>query len=320
MVRSPVQIQALAVVLGLLLMGLVSGCGSEPFAVQAAGRKHILLVTIEGLRGDAVGAFENWYQNPAEQGAPGDAVTPVKPAFTPNLDRLAQDSFTYGYALAASSWCAPSLAAVMASNYPSRLHFQSLERSFEGQHVTLAEVLRTAGWRTRAFVQHPFLRTRYNLDQGFEQYHVADQDSAPERGAQTMEDALAAISNLGSQSTFLWVQLGGLGPPFDLEENGQPLTRSEWLRYRDQWQAEDLDILRDRYNAGVERVDQQLGALLDGLVEAGADDDTIVVCVASNGCELLEKGHIGDGTSLADSLIRVPFMISVAGARPGVIE
>ncbi|MFT4648428.1 MAG: arylsulfatase A-like enzyme [Glaciecola sp.] len=306
---------------------LFSACAPGGESVQAAGRKHVLLVTIEGLRGDAVGAFEGWYGTaPTAEAADtaGVAQQDLNPArrtaATPHLDRLAEESFTYGYALASSSWCAPSTASIMASQYPSYLGFTSLERSLDGSHVTLAEVLRGAGWKTRAFVQHPFLRTRYNLDQGFAQYSVAEGDSAPARGGITMKKALDAIGDLGGQSTLLWVQLGGLGPPFDLEDNGQPLTRSEWLRYRDQWQSEDLSILRERYSAGVERVDRQLGLLLEALVQAGVDGDTVVVCVASNGCELLENGHIGDGTSLADSLVRVPLMISVPEVRPGVIE
>lgn len=302
------------------LLGLVGACGQGQKTVQAAGRKHVLLVTVEGLRGDAVGAFECWFN--ASAGTDNDpAHTALDgPARTPNLDRLAEDSFTYGYALATSSWCAPSTASIMASEYPSYLGFNSLERSLDGDHTTLAEVLRSAGWRTRAFVQHPFLRTRYNLDQGFEDYMVAEGESSRERAGTTVGQAVEAIGDLGETSTLLWVQLGGLGPPFDLGENQQPLTRAEWLRYRDQWQPEDLAILRERYNAGVQRVDQQLGLLLDALVDSGQAQDTVIVCVASNGCELLEKGHIGDGTSLADSLVRVPLMISVAGVRPGVIE
>ncbi|MDF1836529.1 MAG: sulfatase [Planctomycetota bacterium] len=314
-----------AVAAGILgLAGLFAACSPSVDSVQAAGRKHVLLVTIEGLRGDALGAFESWYTRPVSVQIPGDEnakpEAPVRVAVTPNLDRLAEASFTYGYALATSSWCAPSVASIMASQYPSYLGFTSLERSFEGRHVTLAEVLRGAGWKTQAFVQHPFLRTRYNLDQGFEEYAVAEGETSGERTAKTMSQALDAIGDLGEHSTLLWVQLGGLGPPFDVEEGGQPLTRAEWLRYRDQWQNEDLSILRERYNAGVQRVDEQVGQLLQALVEAGADGDTVVVCVASNGCELLERGHIGDGTSLADSLVRVPCMISVAGVKPGVIE
>ncbi len=302
------------------LLGLFTACGPGQKTVQAAGRKHVLLVTVEGLRGDAVGAFECWFNVPAEEDEGTAHPGPGGPAWTPNLDRLAEASFTYGYALATSSWCAPSTASIMASEYPSYLGFKSLERSLDGDHTTLAEVLRSAGWKTRAFVQHPFLRTRYNLDQGFEDYMVAEDESSRGRANTTVAQAVDAIGDLGNTSTLLWVQLGGLGPPFDLGDNQQPLTRSEWLRYRDQWQPEDLEVLRERYNAGVQRVDQQLGLLLDALVDSGQAQDTVIVCVASNGCELLEKGHIGDGTSLADSLVRVPLMISVAGARPGVIE
>ncbi len=304
----------------LSLLGLMGACAPGQKPVQAAGRKHVLLVTIEGLRGDAVGAFECWFDATAGTESERSFPSDVGLARTPNLDRLAEDSFTYGYALATSSWCAPSVASIMASEYPSYLDFTSLEHSLDGDHTTLAEVLRSAGWRTRAFVQHPFLRTRYNLDQGFEDYSVAEGESSRERGKATLEQAVDAIGDLGSSSTLLWVQLGGLGPPFDLGDNAQPLTRSEWLRYRDQWQQEDLEILRERYNVGVQRVDQQLGLLLDALLDSGKAQDTVIVCVASNGCELLEKGHIGDGTSLSDSLVRVPLMISVAGVRSGVIE
>ncbi len=305
------------------------GCSAEPSGSTVPGRRHLVLVTVEGLRAEALGAYAPWFADWAA-GSDGEAVeasarqTTAEEAWglaahTPHLDALAQRSLVYGYALAPSSWCAPSLAGLMASRYPSELGFTDLSEPLTGDAVTLAEVLSGAGWRTRAYVEHPFLLARHNLDQGFADYSLVAGESAKVRSADAVDAAQKAIGKMGAQSTFLWVQLGGLGPPYEEEDGSQALSRRDWMRYRDQWSPQDLEILRALYEREVERVDQEIGALLDTLDRRGLTEDTIVVVTASNGCELLERGMIGDGVSLYADQIRVPLLICVPGERGGSI-
>ncbi len=310
---------------------LAWACAPAPQTVQAAGRKHILLVTVEGLRFDAVGAYAPWWANLAlakgsETEPTGPEPTGLEPwePQTPNMDRLAANALLYGYALSPSSWCAPALAGLLTSEYPTDLGFTDLSKPLTAEAITLAEVLKSAGWDTKAFVEHPFLGQRQNLDQGFASYEQGNGESDRKRSEAVLGQALTAIDDIGSRSTFLWVQLGGLGPPFESQvasgDGQQPLSRADWMRYREQWSPEDLAQLRRMYAEEVQRMDQHVGALLDRLDQEGLAHDTLVVLTSSNGCELLEQGLIGDATGLQAPLIRVPLMISIAGKHSGAIE
>jgi len=298
----------------LSMLGLCA-CAPRQLAAQEGVPDHIVLVTIEGLRFDRVGAYAPWLDRNADPDAPAAATVA-----TPNLDRLAKNALVYGYALATSSWCAPSLASVLTSRYPSDLGFTDLTEPLRAEVHTLPEVLRRAGWKTQALVEHPFLGARMNLDQGFEQYEQVEGESARARSLEVTQRALKVIAQMGSRRTFLWVQLGGLGPPFEVDGVGDPLSREDWLRYRDEWTPEDLLSMQQLYNQEVEQIDREVGQLLDALDDAGVASRTALVLTSSNGCELLEHGMVGDATSLRAPLVRVPLLLSVRGQHAGAIE
>src|SRR5207247_7145427 len=63
--------------------------------------------------------------------------------------------------------------------------------------------------------------------------------------------------------------------------------------------------------------DAELGILLDGLVTLGVRDSTLVVVTADHGEEFQEHGRLRHGSQLYQESIRVPFVISGPGVRPG---
>ncbi|MEZ6005107.1 MAG: sulfatase [Planctomycetota bacterium] len=296
----------------ILLVPLFGACHRSSRAGSTADR-HVLLITVEGLRFDAVSAYAPWCRAGSEGGLD-------HPWQTPNIDRLAGHALLYGYALAPSSWCAPSLAALLCGQYPSDLGFRSLKEPLDGEAVSLAEVLQRAGWHTQAITEHPFLDDQTNLDQGFDQWRHIPGVDARIRQDQAMEAALKAIDSFGAEPQLLWLQLGSLGPPYPDAEGRPGLTRAEWLRDRDAWNEQQLADLRTLYHLEVERIDRAVGQLLDALDRRGMGSRTVVVLCGSNGVELFEHGLIGDATGLSAELTRVPLMLSVSGEVSGAIE
>jgi arylsulfatase A len=102
---------------------------------------------------------------------------------TPNLDRMAREGMKLTHLYSASGVCTPSRAALMTGSYPRRVNLHQNARGgavlqpvepigLHPDEVTVAEVLRAAGYRTMAIGkwhlgdQAPFLPTR----QGFDHY------------------------------------------------------------------------------------------------------------------------------------------------------
>src|SRR5262245_8871192 len=134
---------------GIVVALLLAGCGAAE-----ERRPNVLLVTIESLRTDHVGAYG------------GNSRTRPEEPLTPALDALAAESVVYENAHATSSWTLTSHASLFTGLYPAGHEtIEPLDRLAES-HVTLAEHLAAAGYQTMGVVTGPYLRRPHNLDQG----------------------------------------------------------------------------------------------------------------------------------------------------------
>ena len=111
----------------------------------------MLLVTIDTLRADRVGAY-------------GYAA-----ARTPVLDRLAAEGVRFADATAHAPLTYPSHAAILTGRYPAAfgIRLNGMDPLPAGA-TTLAERLKAAGYRTGAVVGSVVLERSVGLDQGFD--------------------------------------------------------------------------------------------------------------------------------------------------------
>lgn len=77
----------------------------------------------------------------------------------------------------------------------------------------------------------------------------------------------------------------------------------------------ELEKLIKLYDGEIKYVDEQIGSLLDELMETGLLEDTLIIITADHGEEFWEHGslgHIGSNfhTHMYDELLRVPLLIS----------
>jgi hypothetical protein len=127
--------------------------GSRPIAAGALRGWNVLLVTIDTLRADHVGAY-------------GSVV-----GATPTLDRLAREGLRFEVAYAHVPLTLPSHTTIMTGLYP----FTSGVRDngsfrFDGKRPTLAGTLKHAGYDTAAFVGAFPVDARFGLNAGFDVY------------------------------------------------------------------------------------------------------------------------------------------------------
>src|SRR5438093_12337439 len=126
---------------------LTIGCGrSQPS--PPATRPNILLVTIDTLRADRVGA-----------------------GITPTLDALAASGVRFTAARTAVPLTLPSHATIHTGLLPPAHGVrQNGTDALADTHQTIARLLKTAGYATGAFVGAFVLDRRFGLAQGFDTY------------------------------------------------------------------------------------------------------------------------------------------------------
>ena len=267
----------------------VTGCGGSGEAPPGTGPappappRHLLVVTIDTLRADRVGAYG--YER----------------ARTPHLDALAADGLRAVRAYATAPVTLPSHASMLTGRYPPG-HGARHNGVAMGEGVpTLATVLKAAGFATGAFVSAFPLDRRFGLAAGFDVYgdrwaRRPDGRPADERPGQlTVDEALAWRGTTGGRRTFLWVHLFEPHAPYGDAASGRPL--------------------RDRYDDEVAEADRHLGRLLEGLGPERAS--TLVVVAADHGEAFGEHGEIGHSVFVYDTTLQVPLILQGPRAPRG---
>jgi choline-sulfatase len=263
---------------------LLLGCNRievGPEAAPRADRPDFLLVTIDTLRADRVGA----YGDPA-------AATPV-------IDGLAASGTRFAQAIATAPITLPSHASILTGAYPPS-HGVRHNGSFrlDAAAVTLAEQLREAGYATGAVVGAYVLDRRFGLDQGFALYDdeiSSDRASSAGYLERRAEDVTArAIEWLARTDSpfFLWVHY--YDPHFD---HRPPAAYAE--RFPD-----------DPYAGEIAYVDASLGRLLDALRSSGRFENTVVALTSDHGESLGEHGEDTHAITLYDAALAVPLVFA----------
>ena len=222
-------------VAGAVFVGLMgAACGKRPLELAQGADRNVLLITIDTLRGDALGCDGG-------------------PARTPNIDAIAAGGLRFSFAHAQAVVTLPSHASILTGLYP----FQHGYRENSGYRLTpgvqtLASRLKATGFSTGAFVAAFPLDARFGLTPGFDAYDGRFDDVGsgaefllPERPAPVVVDRAVRWIQQRDGRWFAWVHLYDPHapyrppPPFDREYAAQP------------------------YYGEVAAADQALGPLLD---------------------------------------------------------
>jgi arylsulfatase A-like enzyme/Flp pilus assembly protein TadD len=270
----------------LLAALLASGCSRSPTGPPTS----VLLVTIDTLRADRVGAF----------GGP--------PELTPHLDRLASKGARFEAAWAASPLTLPSHASLMTGLWPPRHGLRDNGQGALPSAVpTLAQALSLGGRRSAAFVGAFVLDRRFGLDRGFASY---DDEIPKGPGARTgidaerpgrvvVDRALAWLEASGPSPFFLWVHLYDPHAPYD-----PPAPFRERFPGRP-------------YDGEVAAADAEVGRLLEALERRGLASSTVVAVAADHGEALGDHGEPTHGLLLYEPTLRVPMIVRAPGVAPG---
>lgn len=291
------------------MLGALSCAPRDDRGEQAA--VNVVLLTVDTLRQDRLSVY----------GHPG----PVSPW----LDRLARDAVQFQLAYAHAPWTLASYATLMTSRYPSRHGAVWPRHKISPEEVSLAEVVRDAGWETRAYINNVVLGPARNLSQGFDVY---DHHSAKPREIRTaVETATLVVEWLETRPHdapfLLLVNLmephSAYSPPAVARERFDPGYAGpfrERFRFAEREAALQYPEgrvrrhVRSLYDAEVSEADRGCGAILAGLERLDLLERTIVVFLSDHGEELWDHEGLGHAHTLYEEQLRVPLLIRVPAA------
>jgi arylsulfatase A-like enzyme len=335
---TPAAVAILSVAALLAAQGASQRSAPRPpvASVPVGAPRHVVLITVDTLRADALGRR-------------GDA-----PSLTPRIDAFAAASTSFARAYSRAPWTMPSVASILTGVSPLVHGVVDSESVLPSGLETLAEAMARSGYRTAAFGWNPYLNERFGFDQGFHEFFVVPRPPRPEPPigwvirrlleprsltdelpADALDDlAIDWAGTRGDAPFFLWLHYFDPHAPYaahpDAMNGRQPPPR---FRMAMGWKTGEALLLgsegrsreerawvKSLYDAEVQFLDGQIGRLFDALRRLALYDDALIVLTADHGQEFWEHGRWGHGQSLYQEQIRVPLIVKLPGQTEGQLH
>ena len=245
-------------------------------SLRAPG-SHILLITIDALRADHVGAYG--YTRPV----------------SPFIDSLADQSILFERAYAAAPHSSYSISSLLTSEY---LH-ETVELGIELPEITLPIALEAAGYKTAGYYTDGIFHTEgTRLDTyarsafGLKRHDHASR-SADELTELILQDVNQLIDE-GEPPSFIWAHYFDVHEPYENQTFGNS----------------DLD----RYDSEILKTDRAIKKLITTMDER-LIRDVIVAITSDHGEEFKDHGGVYHGSTLYEEQVRVPLVLRVPDGK-----
>ena len=301
-----------------------SSCARAP--EPAAGPPNIILISLDTLRRDHVGAFE-----------------PSSPAATPELDAIAAESVVFDSAWAQIPFTLPSHMSMFTGLYPDAHRVDRKKAMLADGVPTLATLLQSAGYETVGVVTNLWMKGAFGFDRGFDHYErlaygmvyadrvnrrvteLLDQRQHPDRPLFLFAHFIDPHSDYFREGQNA---LPYYAPPEFLEAVGIAATDREFCdsegrcatdfliaadREQRPLAPEALDRIAALYARGVEYLDREVGRLKEELTARGFWDDALIVVTSDHGEEFREHGRLIHIQPYVENLA-IPLMVRRPGA------
>ena len=272
---------------------------------------------------------------------------------TPNMDSLASDGTVFTRAYCANPLCVPSRASMYTGRYPTETGVMTNDDRTKVQldpqkFPIMGKVFQDAGYRTAYFGKwhlpcpekqiaiHGFTAPETEQDDPTTSSNAAKFLRGKHDAPFLMVASLLNPHNIAEWSRGQELPLGDIGHP-------PPLDQCPPIRPNHEPPANEPDIvalIRKSYQSApmfpvsnfdekkwreyiwayyrlIEKVDREIGVVLQALRETGLDKNTVVVFAADHGdCQGSHRWN--QKTILYEEAVRVPFVISCPGVtKPG---
>lgn len=239
---------------------------------------HILLITVDALRPDHLGAYG--YARPA----------------SPQLDKFAAESVLFERAYAQAPHSSYSLSSLMTSEY---LH-ETLDLGAPPPEQTLATTAAAAGYHTAGFFSQGIFHTAGERLGEYERnaFGFALHDQVTYTAEQLTDRVIQEVDRTaarGEPNALFWVHYFDVHEPYLSTHFGSSAM--------------------ERYDSEILHVDAQIARLIRE-VRKRLKRTVIVAISADHGEEFYEHGGVYHGSALYEEQVRVPLLLNAPGFAP----
>lgn len=275
-------------------------------------KMNLLLITIDTVRADRLGCY----------GYPKKT--------SPNMDKLSENAVLFENAISQSAVTPVSHASIMTGLLPHNHQLRSLHGgvNYELQpgQLTLAEIMKSNGYRTGGFVSAFPVTQHYGLHQGFDAWdqqfenndgkglitdkNIVNTGNAQRRADVTASRTLSWLKQNAQKPFFIWTHF------FDVHD---PVLKppKEYLEQFPFTLLDKINTLRVLYDCELAFMDAEIGRILKKLEEMGIRKNTAVAIMADHGEGLGDHQWWGH-CILYQEQIRVPFILSIPDHKKGM--
>ena len=282
-----------AIAVSLVCASAATGQSSRGTPARAPVKTNVLLITIDTLRADHIGAYG------------------YKEAETPTIDGLARSGLLFEHAYSQVPLTLASHTSLLTGTYP----FNNGVQDFTGNPLapnirSVAQALEAQGYDTAAIVSSYVLDRSWGLNRGFKLYYDVfkggsflenDPGLVERKAGDSVDEALKWLRRPRTQPFFLWLHLydphSGYNPP-------------EPFRTR---------FATAPYDGEIAYADHELGRVIAFLKQRGLYDRMLIIFASDHGESLGEHGEKEHGFFVYHSTLHVPLVVKpplASGLKP----
>lgn len=281
----------------LILISFINGCAKtapvkETHVPDVSG-PNVIIITIDTLRADHLPMYG------------------YKGVETPNLAALADDGVLFKQTFSHAPLTLPSHTSIMSGAFPIFHGVRNNGNFFVPDELnTLAEMYKSIGYDTAAFVSAVILDSKFKLDQGFDIY-----DDEINRSAKGMNKFMVRDRRADEtlSRTIKWMKKRKSG------KNKKPFFT--WIHLYDPHQAYHppepfrSKYLQNLYDGEIAFADSELGVFFDYLKKKDIYNDALIALTADHGESLGEHGEQTHGFFIYNATTWVPLIIKLPGGQ-----
>jgi arylsulfatase A-like enzyme len=270
--------------------------------------KNIILITIDTLRADMLGAYGS------------------KDNLTPFMDSLKKNMIVFKTPFATGPYTQASFQGILASEYYLQY---GKEKKLNKDKTLISEPLKENNIFTAAFHSNAYLSYFFGYNKGWEVFYDSMSDDVTDmypfiRGSGINDRVSGFLNNFSfSRPLFLWVHYMDVHEPYIAEEDylskidpSLKLSKEDMFSLfkdvilkRDISDPSTVETLKKLYMAKVEETDDYLRQLFDIFKSKGLLDSSTIIITSDHGDEFSEHGGLSHDGKMYKELIHVPFFV-----------
>ena len=256
------------------------------FAPTADDRPNVVLVSLDTLRADRLGAY--------------GATRPT----TPVIDRLAAEGTLFETAITAAPWTLPSHLTMLSGVYPCvhGLVTDAIFQRLPGGVHPLAAILRAEGYTTAAFTEDGYILPEV-FQPGFDVFSYGT--AAVDGIERTVGAACAWLRDHARTPFFLFVHTYQVHWPYQ--------SPAPYHGMFAQPEARAISRELDDYDAALRYADATLASLVAAIDQLGLASRTVLVVTSDHGEAFNEHGTTRHGNAMYEEILRVPLVWRAPG-------